>query len=79
MCQADFLSDRNPWWLRGYKSQWSCCYRAPISCLAGEVRVGKKHVFGSSVGRRGGRLPNSCLRVGSPDTFTEIMALFCYM
>ena len=47
MCQADFLSDRNPWCLRGYKSQWSCCSRAPTSCLAGEVRVGKKHVFGS--------------------------------
>ena len=47
MCQADFLSDRNPWWLCGYKSQWSCCSLALISCLAGEVKVGKKHVFGS--------------------------------
>ena len=28
------------------------------------MRIGKKHVFGSSGGRRGGKLPNSCLCVG---------------
>jgi hypothetical protein len=33
MYQVDFLSDRNPWWLRGYKSQWSCCSRIPASIV----------------------------------------------
>ena len=43
MCQVDFLSDRNLWYLLGYKSQWSCYFRTSMSCLVGEVRVGKKH------------------------------------
>jgi hypothetical protein len=30
-----------------------------------ERKLAKKHVFGSSVGYRGGWLPNSCLRVGN--------------
>jgi hypothetical protein len=73
MFQADFLSNRNPWWLGEYKSKWSCCFRAPIRYLEGKVRVSKKHVFGSSAGRRGGKQPNSCLCVGCPDNMLNTL------
>jgi len=31
-----------PFVVGGYMSKWSCCFIAPISCLAGKVRGGKK-------------------------------------
>ena len=48
-----------------------------IHSKGGTLKSGlaKKHVFGSSGGCRGGRLPNSCLRVGNLDIFTDIIIL----
>jgi hypothetical protein len=37
--------------------------------------MAKKHVFGSISGCRGGKLPNSCLRVGSHGILTDIILL----
>jgi hypothetical protein len=37
--------------------------------------MAKKHVFGSIGGCRGGRLPDSCLRVGSHGILTDIFLL----
>jgi len=42
MCQLDFLSDRSPWCLHGYKSQLTYYPFASTSRLVGEIRGGKK-------------------------------------
>jgi hypothetical protein len=53
-------------------------YYQLLAKLIKNPRSSKKQVFGSSVGYRGGKLPNSCLPVGSPNTCIEIIALTCY-
>jgi hypothetical protein len=30
MCQVDYLSDRNPWWLGGYRSKHCPCYKQAL-------------------------------------------------
>jgi len=42
MCQADYLHDRNIWWLCVYRYQRSCCFHTPNCCHSGEVNVSKK-------------------------------------
>jgi hypothetical protein len=79
MCQADFLSDRNPWWLPGYKSQWSWCFPSPTSCLVGKVMAGKKACVWQQRQMSRWQLPNSCLCVGSPGICNESAFLRLYV
>ena len=78
MCQAEFLSCRNHCNLRRHTSQRIYCSRDPTGCLSSEFRAGKKHVFCSSVGCRGGGCQTLACALGVL-TYVLILLLCSYM